>query len=38
MGFKLLQKLIVVTQWNAGFFEALAVALEREQRRQLSEG
>ena len=38
MGLALLPKLIVITRWNAGFFEALAVVLENEQARQLTQG
>jgi len=38
MGLTLLPKLIVITRWNAGLFEALAVVLENEQARQLTQG
>jgi hypothetical protein len=37
MGLRLLPRLIALTQWNAGLFEALAEALELEQSRQLAE-
>jgi hypothetical protein len=37
MGLWLLPKLIALTHWNAGLFQALAVALEHEQSRQLTE-
>src|ERR1700689_5314312 len=38
IGLRLLPKLIAITHWYAGFFDALAVALEHEQSRQLSGG
>ena len=37
MGLSLLPKLIALTHWNAGLFQALAVTLEHERSRQLTE-